>query len=253
MDFECDWESVKAVVFRAQKGGYFHAVKDFDPIDLKNLLGLEKEIESLEKNTLAFSQGSIASNVLLWGARGCGKSSMMKGVFTKFLFEIHSSLRVVEVEKANIFILPYLIDDLREKTSYRFIIYCDDLSFEANDDSYKSLKSVLEGSLEKKPQNILMYATSNRRHLIAEVEQTGEIHQNDVFDEVISLSDRFGLSMGIYTLGTEEYLNIVRSLCVDEKEFESIRQFALNYAAKKGNRSGRSAKEFFKLYKNNIF
>ncbi|PAF47912.1 hypothetical protein BKH41_06490 [Helicobacter sp. 12S02232-10] len=251
MDLKCDWEKSKACVFRNFLGGYFHLIKEFDRVDLRGLLGLEAEIKKLEKNTLAFCEGKSASNVLLWGARGCGKSSMMKGVFAKYLYEVDTPLRLVEIEKNDIHILPFLIDDLRER-SFRFVIYCDDLSFEVGDKSYKALKSVLEGSLEKKPENVLVYATSNRRHLVAESEEVLEIHQNDVFDELISLSDRFGLSMGVYALGAEEYLAIVRSLCATEEEFLSIKNQAMNYAGIKGNRSGRSAKEFYKLYKNGI-
>lgn len=250
MNFECDWNEVKACIFRSYNGGYFHIIKDFDRDNTSGILGLDEEISNLEKNTLAFCEGKIASNALIWGARGCGKSSIMKGVLSDFLHR-KKNLRVIEVEKNDIWILPLLIDNLRE-SEFRFIIYCDDLSFEATDTSYKSLKSVLEGSIEKSPENVLMYATSNRRHLIAEAEEIKEIHQKDVCDEIISLSDRFGLSMGIYTLGASEYLEIVKNLCEDESEFESIRQLSLNYAGKKGNRSGRSAKEFYKLYKNGI-
>lgn len=250
MNFECDWNEVKACIFRSYNGGYFHIIKDFDRDNTSGILGLDEEISNLEKNTLAFCEGKIASNALIWGARGCGKSSIMKGVLSDFLHR-KKNLRVIEVEKNDIWILPLLIDNLRE-SEFRFIIYCDDLSFEATDTSYKSLKSVLEGSIEKSPENVLMYATSNRRHLIAEAEEIKEIHQKDVCDEIISLSDRFGLSMGIYTLGASEYLEIVKNLCENESEFESIRQLSLNYAGKKGNRSGRSAKEFYKLYKNGI-
>lgn len=250
MNFECDWNEVRACIFRSYNGGYFHIIKDFDRDNTSGILGLDEEISNLEKNTLAFCEGKIASNALVWGARGCGKSSIMKGVLSDFLHR-KKNLRVIEIEKNDIWILPLLIDNLRER-EFRFIIYCDDLSFEATDTSYKSLKSVLEGSIEKTPQNVLMYATSNRRHLIAEAEEVKEIHQKDVYDEIISLSDRFGLSMGIYTLGANEYLEIVKNLCEDESEFESIRQLSLNYAGMKGNRSGRSAKEFYKLYKNGI-
>lgn len=251
MKIECDWNEVKACIFRSCNGGYFHIIKDFDRDNTDGILGLDEEISNLEKNTLAFCEGKIASNAMIWGARGCGKSSIMKGVLTDFLHR-KKNLRVIEVEKNDIWILPLLIDNLRE-SKFRFIIYCDDLSFEATDTSYKSLKSVLEGSIEKTPENVLMYATSNRRHLIAEADEVKEIHQKDVYDEIISLSDRFGLSMGIYTLGASEYLEIVKSLCEDESEFNSIRQLSLNYAGMKGNRSGRSAKEFYKLYKNGIF
>lgn len=250
MNFECDWNEVRACIFRSYNGGYFHIIKDFDRDNTSGILGLDEEISNLEKNTLAFCEGKIASNALIWGARGCGKSSIMKGVLSDFLHR-KKNLRVIEIEKNDIWILPLLIDNLRER-EFRFIIYCDDLSFEATDTSYKSLKSVLEGSIEKTPPNVLMYATSNRRHLIAEAEEVKEIHQKDVYDEIISLSDRFGLSMGIYTLGANEYLEIVKNLCEDESEFESIRQLSLNYAGMKGNRSGRSAKEFYKLYKNGI-
>ncbi|PAF43544.1 DUF815 domain-containing protein [Helicobacter sp. 11S02596-1] len=258
MDFECDWTKTKACIFRNylpnggyNGSGYFHEIKEFDRVDLQTLLGLEAEIIKLDKNTQAFCAGKIASNVLIWGARGCGKSSMVKGVFAKYLYGVDSPLRVIEVEKKDIGILPVLIDDLRGR-AFKFVIYCDDLSFEAGDRSYKALKSVLEGSLEKKPDNVLVYATSNRRHLVAESEEVSEIHQNDVFDELISLSDRFGLSMGVYALGAAEYLEIVRRLCGSEEEFLAIKLQALNYAGLKGNRSGRSAREFYKLYQNGI-
>ncbi|PAF54144.1 hypothetical protein BKH42_02725 [Helicobacter sp. 13S00482-2] len=250
INLQYNWQQAKACIFRNYNGGYFHLIKDFDRLDTKGILGLDQEISNLEKNTSAFCEGKPASNVLLWGARGCGKSSIVKGVLSSFLFR-YSNLRVIEIEKIDIWVLPFLIDSLRE-SEFLFIIYCDDLSFDAGDTSYKSLKSVLEGSLEKTPKNILMYATSNRRHLISEAQEVQEIHQSDVYDEIISLSDRFGLSMGVYALGSEQYLDIVRSLCESEDEFRSIKQLSLNYAGMKGNRSGRSAKEFYKLYKNGI-
>lgn len=259
MNFKCDWNETKACVFRNGlvgsnfnfQSGYLRKIKDFEYIDLNGLLGLESEIVKLEKNTQAFIEGKNASNVLIWGARGCGKSSMVKGVLTKFLSKPNSQLRAIEIEKCDIWVLPYLMDEIRDR-NFRFVIYCDDLSFEANDKSYKSLKSILEGSLEKMPQNVLMYATSNRRHLIVELQECEEIHQHDVYDEIISLSDRFGLSLGVYALGSDEYLSIVRQFCKDDNEFASLKQMALNYATLKGNRSGRSAKEFYKLYKNRI-
>ncbi|PAF47476.1 hypothetical protein BKH46_03280 [Helicobacter sp. 12S02634-8] len=251
MNFEYDWSISKACIFRNYNGGYLHKITDFDRVDAKKLLGLDKEIATLEKNTEAFCRRKAASNALIWGARGCGKSSMVKAVFTRYLYELDTPLRVVEIDKGDLWVLPFLIDDLRTH-AFCFVVYCDDLSFEARDQSYKPLKSILEGSLEKKPDNVLVYATSNRRHLVAEYENTQEIHQNDVWDELLSLSDRFGLSMGVYALGAEEYLSILASMCASVEEFEALKMPALNYAGIKGNRSGRSAQEFYRLYQNGL-
>lgn len=259
INLTCDWNEARACIFRSNiihsnfafQGGYLRKIRDLDCVDLNELLGLEVEIEKIKKNTQAFIEGRDASNVLVWGARGCGKSSIIKGVLIKFLSELSPRFRVIEIEKSDIWVLPHLMDEIREQ-DFRFVVYCDDLSFEAGDRDYKSLKSVLEGSLEKMPSNVVMYATSNRRHLIAEPQECREIHERDAYDEIISLSDRFGLSLGVYGLGSDEFLSIVRRLCADDDEFISLKQMALNYATLKGNQSGRSAKEFYKLYKNRI-
>ncbi|MDH3764036.1 MAG: ATP-binding protein [Gammaproteobacteria bacterium] len=225
-------------------------ISNFDRVDQAELLHLERQKNLMFRNTLQFLQGKVANNALLWGARGTGKSSLIKAQLSEF--EDHG-LCVVEIPKSatgQLFdIIRTLADDGR-----KFIVYLDDLSFEANDDSYKALKACLEGSLQPQPENVIIYATSNRRHLMPESMQDnldstmvdGQLHPSDSIEEKISLSDRFGLWLSFHPFTQDQYLAVVEQAVHaqgmkmdDEARTESIR-----FATQRGSRSGRIAVQF---------
>ena len=243
-----DFEKSNAFIWR---GEYLHAVVDFNAFDLEKLVGIDEQKDSLLKNTQSFIDGHGGMNALLYGARGCGKSTLIRAIFTKFM----GDLKVIQIAMSDIDIMPMLIDKIRDKP-YKFILFCDDLSFEADDTSYKALKVVLEGSIEKVPSNVLLYATSNRKHLISEMQSenenahfiNGEIHFQDAVEEKISLSDRFGLSLPFYKSTIDEYLQIV-ALYFEGDFNDLVRKKALAYATQKGARSGRVAYNFYRASK----
>ena len=214
-----------------------------DPADL---LGIDRTLARLRQNTRQFVAGHPANNVLLWGERGGGKSSAVKGMLREFAAE---GLRLVEVQKEDLFQLPAITALLREAPC-RFVLFCDDLSFDESEVSYRELKALLEGGIESRPENVLVYATSNRRHLMPEriTENTGEteIHPEELVSEKLSLSDRFGITLGFYPMPQETYLAIVRhlaarrSLALPEAELERA---ALQWALGRGARSGRVARQ----------
>ena len=243
-----DFKISNAFIWR---GEYLHAVVDFNAFDLEKLVGIDEQKDSLLKNTQSFIDGRGGMNTLLYGARGCGKSTLVRAIFTKFMGE----LKVIQIAMSDIDIMPILIDNIRDKP-YKFILFCDDLSFETDDTSYKALKVVLDGSIEKVPNNVLLYATSNRKHLISEMQSenenahfiNGEIHFQDAVEEKISLSDRFGLSLPFYKSSVDEYLQIV-ALYFDGRIDDEVRKKALAYATQKGARSGRVAYDFYRASK----
>ena len=245
---KCDFKISNAFIWR---GEYLHAVVDFNAFDLEKLVGIDEQKDSLLKNTQSFIDGRGGMNALLYGARGCGKSTLVRAIFTKFM----GDLKVIQIAMSDIDIMPILIDKIRDKP-YKFILFCDDLSFEADDTSYKALKVVLDGSIEKVPNNVLLYATSNRKHLISEMQSenenahfiNGEIHFQDAVEEKISLSDRFGLSLPFYKSSVDEYLQIV-ALYFDGRIDDEVRKKALAYATQKGARSGRVAYDFYRASK----
>jgi predicted AAA+ superfamily ATPase len=221
-------------------------------VDLDDLLYVERQKEEVLRNTEQFLQGRPANNVLLWGARGTGKSTLIKAVFNAFEAR---NLRLIEVEKEHLVDLPEivaLVEDRRE----RFLVYCDDLSFEADDPGYKALKAVLEGSIAAPADNVLIYASSNRRHLLPEPQTDnqsaqliqGEIHPGEAVDEKVSLAERFGLWLSFYPYSQEEYLDIVdhwlHRLDAGSCEHGETRQAALRWARQRGSRSGRVARQF---------
>ena len=247
-----DWNQTHAAIWRQAKS-YLRPVVHIDPIQLDDLVGIDQQKQRLLDNTQRFIQRKPANNALLWGARGTGKSSLIKAVFNACKDQ---GLRLIEVDKTDLISLPEIVDDIRELPQ-RFIIYCDVLSFENNETGYKPLKSVLEGSIELPPENVLLYATSNRRNLVPESMQdnlasthiNGEVHYADAIEEKISLSDRFGLRLSFYSITQPAYLDIVANYFANYSgDREQLRREALQFAAERGARSGRVAKQFYHYF-----
>ncbi len=251
-DFEIDWSQNIAAIFRGNKK-YLKAVKDIDLIDLDSLIAIDKQKQEICDNTELFLANHKANNALLWGARGTGKSSLIKGLLNKYKDD---GLCIVEIPRNE---LGYLVDicDALRNVDKKFILFCDDLSFDKGDNSYKMLKGALEGSIEAPAKNILFYATSNRRHLIPEkmsdnfdakyIEE--ELHQSDAIEEQLSLSDRFGLILSFPSIDQPTYFDIVDSYFKDfTKNRDVLHTQAARYATKRGVRSGRVAKQFFNYY-----
>ncbi len=220
-------------------------------IDISLLHGVDEARDTLLANTLQFSKGLPANNVLLWGARGMGKSSLVKAVHAHVNQQNPRSLVLVEIHREDIHTLPQLIQALRGWVIRRFIIFCDDLSFDSNDNSYKSMKSLLEGGIEGRPEHILFYATSNRRHLMSremiENERNAAIHGGEPLEEKVSLSDRFGLWIGFYSCSQDTYLDIVEAYVKRYKldiAPEDLKKKALEWSITRGARSGRVAWQF---------
>lgn len=228
-----------------------HPVNDTQALDLSLLLGLDQARDTLLANTLQFAKGYSANNALLWGARGMGKSSLIKSIHAHINKQNPGSLVLIEIHREDLHTLPYLIRTLRGWVIRRFIIFCDDLSFDAGDVSYKSVKTILEGGIEAKPDHILFYATSNRRHLVpremVENEKAHAVHGGDVLEEKISLSDRFGLWLGFHACTLEMYLEIVLAYAkhygISMPE-DDLKQQAYLWASGRGARSGRVAWQF---------
>jgi predicted AAA+ superfamily ATPase len=247
-----DWNLTYAAIWRQRKE-YLRPVLQIDPIQLEDLLGIDVQKEQMILNTERFLAGNPANNALLWGARGTGKSSLIKSLLNAYK---SLGLRMIEVDKLDLVFLPEIVDEIRE-LSQRFIIYCDDLSFETNDSQYKSLKSVLEGSIELPPENVLVYATSNRRHLLPEQMRdnldtrlvNGEVHYSDTVEEKTSLSDRFGLSLAFYPQTAQTYLKIIDGYFPDMLEGrDSLHKAALDFAHQRASKSGRTAKQFYNTF-----
>lgn len=245
-----DWKNTYAAIYRAKKEA-LKPVKYLDEIRLEDLVGIEKQKEEIVENTQRFLDGLPANNVLLWGARGTGKSSLIKAILNEYK---HKGLRLIEIDRDDLDDLIEIADEIRE-LPYRFIIFCDDLSFEEGEKGYKGLKRILEGSVEKSPENIKIYATSNRRHLITEYQSdnngtkigsNGEIHYSDSVEEKISLSDRFGLWLGFYHGSQQEYLNVVESYFKNyDGDKEALYKQALQFAQRRASKSARTAKQFY--------
>jgi len=240
-----DFEAGDAFVWQAEAEGFL-PVKDVNRVPLSLLKGIDRMRDTLLANTLRFARGLPANNALLWGARGMGKSSLVKAVHGEV-----AGLKFVEIHREDLASLPRLLDHLRAVPRCRFILYCDDLSFEALDTSYKSLKAVLEGGIEGRPANVLFYATSNRRHLMprdmVENERSTAINPGEAVEEKLSLSDRFGLWIGFHNCSQDDYLEMVRAyadyyrLGMSEA---ALREEALAWTLARGSRSGRVAWQF---------
>ncbi len=242
----------KAFRIREISGGYveFNPINNMDTVVLSDLIGYEIQKEKLIANTKAFVEGKKANNVLLFGDSGTGKSTSIKAIVNEFY---NDGLRMIEIYKYQFRLLSQLIAQIKNR-NYKFIIYMDDLSFEEDESDYKFLKAVIEGGVETKPDNILIYATSNRRHLIREtwrdrsdVEQDGDIHRSDTMEEKLSLANRFGVTIGYYKPSRQEFYDIVRGLTarngIDMPE-EELRLEADRWELYHGGISGRTAQQF---------
>jgi predicted AAA+ superfamily ATPase len=248
-----NWDNAYAAIYRAKKEA-LKPVRYLEEITLEDLIGIEQQKKEIIHNTERFLNNLPANNVLLWGARGTGKSSLIKAILNEYK---QQGLRVIEIDRDDLDDLIEIADEIRE-LPYKFIIFCDDLSFEEGEKGYKGLKRILEGSIEKSPQNIKIYATSNRRHLIPEyqsenegtkVGNKGEIHYSDNVEEKISLSDRFGLWLGFYHGNQEAYLQVVESYFKNYKgNKEELHQHALQFAQRRASKSARTAKQFYNYY-----
>ena len=254
-----DWSASIAYRYRKRSSGHgsLEPVKHIGHMALGDLKEIDGQKEKIQRNTEQFVSGKPANNVLLTGARGTGKSSLIKACLNEYS---KRGLRLIEVDKADLTDLPDIVDvvsDLPEK----FIVFCDDLSFEEGEPGYKALKSILDGSVAAATPNVLIYATSNRRHLLPEYmtenltysrADDGEIHPGEVIEEKISLSERFGLWVSFYPFSQDEYLTIVAqwlsSFGVDKAAIEAARPASLVWALERGSRSGRVAYQFARDY-----
>lgn len=251
-----DWSASVAFRYRKRAGGSrLEPVRHVAHIRLDNLVEVEPQKERLLRNTAQFVAGHPANNVLLTGARGTGKSSLVKACLNEFADQ---GLRLIEVDKADLVDLPDLVDLVAERPE-RFIVFCDDLSFDEGEAGYKELKSILDGTVSQAADNLLIYATSNRRHLLPEYmkenltykhTEDGEVHPGEGVEEKISLSERFGLWVSFYPFSQDEYLAVVaqwlRGYGVSEEDIAAARQESLVWALERGSRSGRVAFQFAK-------
>ena len=253
-----DWEAAIAFRYRRRgSSGAVEPVRHVAPIRLEVLVEVDAQKERLVRNTEQFVAGFGANNVLLTGSRGTGKSSLIKACLNEFA---PRGLRLIEVDKTDLIDLPDIVDLVAERPE-RFIVFCDDLSFDEGEPGYKALKSILDGSIAQASDNVLIYATSNRRHLLPEYMREnltykhtddGEVHPGEGVEEKISLSERFGLWVSFYPFSQDEYLAIVaqwlRGYGVAEAQIAAARQESLVWALERGSRSGRVAFQFAKDY-----
>lgn len=254
-----DWGASIAWRYRKRSSGHgtLEPVQHVSGMRLADLKEIDGQKEKVQRNTEQFVRGLPANNVLLTGARGTGKSSLIKGCLNEYAPQ---GLRLIEVDKADLTDLPDIIDVVAGRAE-KFIVYCDDLSFEDGEPGYKALKSILDGSVVAATPNVLIYATSNRRHLLPEYMKEnlsythtadGEVHPGEVVEEKISLSERFGLWVSFYPFSQDEYLAIVaqwlRSFGVGAAAIEAARPESLVWALERGSRSGRVAYQFARDY-----
>lgn len=247
-----DWNKTVAAIWRQQKCR-LRAVKSLDSICLDALIGIDQQKKELLRNTQRFMASQPANNALLWGARGTGKSSLIKAMLNEFK---DSGLRLIEVFKNDLQNLPDIVDEIRDLPQ-KFIIYCDDFSFDDHENTYMILKTVLDGSIELPPENVILYVTSNRRHLMPEYMKDnldskvvdGELHYSDAIEEKISLSDRFGLWLSFYPPNINGYLSIVDSYFPEwEGDRAELHKAAKLFAMGRASKSGRTAKQFYNYY-----
>jgi uncharacterized protein len=254
-----DWNASIAYRYRKRSSGHgvLEPVRHVGAMRLDDLKEIDGQKERIQRNTLQFVQGQPANNVLLTGARGTGKSSLIRACLNEYAPQ---GLRLIEVDKADLTDLPDIVDVVGERPE-KFIVFCDDLSFEDGEPGYKALKSILDGSVSAASPNVLIYATSNRRHLLPEYMKEnltyqhtddGEVHPGEVVEEKISLSERFGLWVSFYPFTQDEYLTIVAqwlsSFGVTAAAIAAARPEALVWALERGSRSGRVAYQFARDY-----
>lgn len=247
-----DWEQHLACRWqRIQGRGQYRPVSRPHRLSLNDIRQVDRQKHQLDRNTRQFLAGLPANNALLWGPRGTGKSTLIKALLNE---HAAAGLRLIEVDKTDLMDLPEIVDDLYERPQH-FILFCDDLSFEAGEASYKALKAILDGSISTAPDNVLVYATSNRRHLLPEMMSEnldshivdGELHHGEAVEEKISLSERFGLWLSFHPFSQDDYLDIVHhwlgQLGGGQLD-ETTRKEALRWALTRGSRSGRVAYQF---------
>ena len=254
-----DWSDAIAWRYRKRANGcgVLEPVRHVGAMQLSDLQNIDVQKEKIARNTEQFVGGRTANNVLLTGARGTGKSSLIRACLHSYAPQ---GLRLIEVDKADLTDLPDIVDVVAARPE-KFIIYCDDLSFEEGEPGYKAMKSMLDGSVSAATANVLVYATSNRRHLLPEYmtdnlaqqkSENGEIHPGEVVEEKISLSERFGLWVSFYPFSQDEYLRVVAqwlsALGMDETVIEAAKPEALVWALERGSRSGRVAHQFARDY-----
>lgn len=252
-----DWSNIFAARWVGEgSGGWLRPLEITAEQSLDDLIGVDRQKQLLEANTSQFVRGLPANNALLWGARGTGKSSLVRALLHAWKDQ---GLRLIEIDKADLMHLPAVVARISGQP-WRFLVFCDDLAFEADDSAYKTLKTVLDGSLEATPDNLLLYATSNRRHLLPEQRSDnlassmvdGELHPGEAIEEKIALSDRFGLWVSFYPFSQEHYLDVVRhwlgSLAAQHglawEWNEELQKEAIRWATARGNRNGRCAWQF---------
>ncbi len=244
--------------FEAADAFVWHVAPDrLDPVgrvnrvDLSLLVAVDRARDTLLANTRQFARGLPANNALLWGARGMGKSSLVKAVHAAVVAEGHD-LKIVELQREDLPSVGRLLSILRAAGDHRFLLFCDDLSFSHDDEHYKSLKAVLDGGVEGRPGNVVLYATSNRRHLMPrdmiENERSSAIAPSEAVEEKVSLSDRFGLWLGFHPCSQDEFLDMIRNYCAAHGvkiAEDRLRAEAIEWQATRGARSGRVAWQFF--------
>jgi predicted AAA+ superfamily ATPase len=254
-----DWSSSVAFRYRKRSSGHgvLEPVRQVAAMRLADLQEIDDQKEKIQRNTLQFVQGLPANNMLLTGARGTGKSSLVKACLNEYAGQ---GLRLIEVDKTDLVDLPDIVDVVASQPE-RFIVFCDDLSFEDGEPGYKALKSILDGTVSAAGHNVLIYATSNRRHLLPEYMKEnlsythtsdGEVHPGEVVEEKISLSERFGLWVSFYPFSQDEYLSIVSqwlsSFGISQTDIERAHPQSLVWALERGSRSGRVAYQFARDY-----
>jgi predicted AAA+ superfamily ATPase len=245
---------------REGRSGYLMPLEVSLDMRLSDLIGVDLQREQLGRNTRQFIDGLPANHALLWGSRGTGKSSLIRALLAEYA---QAGLRLIEIERDHLGDLPRVVEQL-QKLPQRFVLFCDDLSFEAGESDYRVLKSVLDGSLEQAPDNVLLYATSNRRHLVPEKESDnlnwqqvdGELHPSEAVEDKIALSDRFGLWLSFYPFTQEHYLNVVEHWITQlalaaglswQRDGE-LDKHAIRWATGRGNRNGRCAYQFARYW-----
>ena len=256
-----DWHTCMAARWqRDSRGGFLQPLTVNLDLRLDDLIGIDAQREQLGRNTRQFLDGLPANHALLWGSRGTGKSSLVRALLAE---HAAGGLRLIEIERDHLADLPRVVEQLQGCTQ-RFVLFCDDLSFEAGEGDYRVLKSVLDGSLEQAPENVLLYATSNRRHLVPEQQSDnehwsrvdGELHPSEAVEDKIALSDRFGLWLSFYPFTQDHYLNVVEhwidtlaaAAGLTWQRDDALDILAVRWATGRGNRNGRCAYQFARYW-----